>query len=162
MNFLRGPLAIHDDQAAIVNQEETLYKRASWWQVLTKTQRPIVELLNTWTYRHFGFNPLAWHLENVILHFIAIGFLFLLLTRLGISQALWLTVAFAVHPIQAHSWAYVTGRSGILAAIFLFTAALVYLSRLPVLATIPALLAVASREDSVIFLLWLPVLEWFR
>lgn len=161
LNFLRGPLAIHDDQAAIVRQEEN-YRRWSWRQVLTQTQRPMVELLNTWTYRRWGFSPPVWHMQNCMLHFIAIFILFGLLNRLGISHPLWLTAAFALHPLQTHSWAYVTGRSGILSAIFLFTAALVYLGKLPVLATIPALLAVAAREDSIIFLVWLPVLEWFR
>jgi hypothetical protein len=161
LKVLEGPLAIHDDQAAIVRQE-WLYQFPSIWPHTIKAQRPIVELFNRWTYRRWGFSPRAWHIGNVVLHAIACAVLFVLLRRLGLEHALWTVLAFAVHPVQAHSWAYVTGRSGILAAIFLFTAALVYLSSWPVAATIPVLLAVASREDSIVFLIWLPLLERFR
>lgn len=159
MSFLDGP-PIHDDHGFIIRNEE-VFKFPSWRDVL-KSSRPLVTLLNRWTYQRFGFRPRPWHVENVIFHFIAIGLLFLLLKRMALAHPIWIATAFAVHPIQAHSWAYVTGRTGILAAIFLFLASLVYLSRWPVAATIPAVLALACREDSLIFLLWLPILEHFR
>lgn len=159
MNSWNGPLSIHDDHAAII-QNEFLYRspfRRCWG-----ASRPLVEMVNWLNYRYCRFRPRPWHMLNVLLHVCATGMLWLLLARLGFAYSSWLSLAFFLHPVQVHSWAYVTGRSGILAAIFLFLASRVYLSAHPVLSVIPALAAMLSREDSMVFVLWLPILEWFR
>lgn len=158
LSFLDGP-PIHDDHGFLVRNEH-VFQMPAWASL--RSGRPLVTLLNRWTYQRFAFRPRPWHIENVIFHAIAVFLLFFLMRRCSIPHPVWVAAAFGAHPIQAHSWAYVTGRTGILAAIFLFMASLVYLSPWPVAATIPAVLAVACREDSVIFLLWLPLLEHFR
>jgi hypothetical protein len=159
---LPGPVRLHDDQAAIVARRD-MYSREDWQWVL-KAQRPVFELVNRWNFRWCGYWPFGWHGVNLLIHGLATVSLYGLLTRFHLQNPEWLTVAFAVHPIQTSSLGYVSGRSGMLAGLFLFLFAAVYLCPFPWNCGSPLFLIVAigAREDSVIGLLWLPVLEWFR
>ena len=157
-----GPIRIHDDQASILACEE-LYRRG-FKRWIWDCRRPCYEFLNTLNYKLCGFWAPGWHLVNIGLHVLSVLVLYSLLQRLGCLYAFWLACAFAVHPIQTASVCYISGRSGILAGLFLFLGAWLYLGPLPwpFLSAVPFGLAYLSREDSLVALTWLPVLEWFR
>jgi hypothetical protein len=161
---LPGPVRLHDDQAAIVARRD-MYSRPDWQWVL-HAQRPVFELVNRWNFRlaRKSYWPFAWHGVNLVIHGLATVSLLALLTRLHWSNPEWLAVAFAVHPVQSSSFAYVSGRSGMLAGLFIFLACIVYLWPFPwdLFSPLVFVLAIWSREDAILSLAWLPVLEWFR
>lgn len=68
----------------------------------------------------FGLNPMAMHIENVLLHAANAVLLFLLLKRM--TQRFWPSIAvaafFAIHPINVESVAWVTERKNVLCLFF--------------------------------------------
>lgn len=168
---MRGPLVIFDDQTAINNPEtEQWFQRvigAGWRErlhLLWVQQRPVFQAANVFNYWWAGcFSPERWHLLNALLHGFSACLVWLVVDRLGLGPSLWVAVAFVVHPVQTASVCYVTGRSSILAGLFLFLAVFLYLLPFPAcFLAVPCLwLAYLSREDSILAVLWLPILEIF-
>jgi tetratricopeptide (TPR) repeat protein len=90
--------------------------------------RPVV-LLSLWLNARAGAaTPLACHLTNVLLHVAATVLVFLLLAVAAGSQRAGVIGAslFAVHPALVESVAFVSGRTDLLAAVFVLLAALVW------------------------------------
>lgn len=164
LRALPGPVRLHDDQASIVAFEKDFRnpKFRVWY--LSYSSRSLYDWVNRLNYRWCGFRPAGWHLVNFILHATASCALLHLGYRLGIREAEFIAVAFAVHPIQTASVCYISGRGGILAAILLLFFAHVYLWSFPwnLASPIPLMLAYTAREDSIMALAWMPLLEWFR
>lgn len=66
----------------------------------------------------FGLNPTVFHAINIVLH-AATGVLILrIVGSLNIPWAFWIAVAFAVHPIQVESVAWITERKNVLSGFF--------------------------------------------
>ena len=114
----------------------------------------------------------AWpfHLTNVLLHALASALLFRLLRRLGVEA--WLALAgaalFAVHPVHVESVAFVSGRTDLLAANFVFGAALLWLrdrgeggrTGLGLVAAGSALFALGSLSKEVALVLPAVLVAW--
>ncbi len=96
----------------------------------------------------YGFNPIGWHLTNIMLHAAAAVLLLLLLRRLvtltnashsdseNISPAagiacLLATAAWALHPVQTEIVAWIKSRDDLLATPLMFAALLLALPRSP-------------------------------
>ncbi|MCX6753986.1 MAG: glycosyltransferase family 39 protein, partial [Candidatus Nomurabacteria bacterium] len=64
------------------------------------------------------------HFSNVLLHILAICFLFIFLVKLKINKltAFLFSLIFAVHPLSAQTVAFISGRNDSLLAIFVFPA----------------------------------------
>ncbi|NOS67131.1 MAG: tetratricopeptide repeat protein [Candidatus Peribacteraceae bacterium] len=75
------------------------------------------------------FAPMFYHIDNLMLHILNAGLVFLLLQQLGLRRwtALAAAMIFTVHPINTEAVAWVSGRKDLLAAFFSLTALLAYL-----------------------------------
>lgn len=79
-------------------------------------------------YQLWGFNPIGYHVVNVLLHIGAVMLLWLLLGRLGCdARVAWLTAAlFALHPVHVESAGYVSELKNVLSTVFYLAAAICY------------------------------------
>jgi len=104
-----------------------------------------------------GAHPFGFHLLNLLLHAAATLLLFLVLRKLleGLPQgamAAWVAaLLFAVHPIHTEAVASIVGRFELLGVAFLLAAWLFHLRDLPILALLCFVLALMSKESSVVF-----------
>ena len=83
--------------------------------------RPLT-VLSFWLDRHiWGLNPLGFHLTNIILNAVVLVLLGLLLVRLS-GRKLWPVLlglaVFGLHPARVESVAFISGRTDLLAALF--------------------------------------------
>jgi protein O-mannosyl-transferase len=76
----------------------------------------------------YGFDPLGYHLVNILLHACNAFLLGLILSSLGVPGAFWIAALFAVHPVHVESVAWVTERKNVLSGLFYLGAALAYLN----------------------------------
>ncbi len=79
-------------------------------------------------YRLYGFDPLGYHVVNILLHACNAFLVGLILTSLGVPGAFWVAALFAVHPVHVESVAWVTERKNVLSGLFCLGAALAYLN----------------------------------
>lgn len=117
-----------------------------------------------WSVEHalFGFDPMAFHTTNLLLHLVNLVLVYRLLLRLIPSTpaaALGATV-FALHPIVAEPVAWATGRKDLQATLFVLAALIVLLGKrdsteLPsprrfALASVLGLLAILSKPTAAV------------
>jgi len=125
------------DDTAIIRDNPFFRSPGAWWRCFGRDfgleivrrpvgyYRPLVFLSFLLDYAVGGFHPFLYHLTNVLLHAANTVLLFLILRRLiGRSAGAIAAALFAVHPIHTESVAFVSGRSDLLCAFFLFLALL--------------------------------------
>lgn len=78
-------------------------------------------------HRVFGFAPLGYHIDNVLLHAVNAFLVGLILRSLKVPGAFLVAAIFAVHPVHVESVAWVTERKNVLSGLFCLGAALAYL-----------------------------------
>lgn len=69
-------------------------------------------------YQLFGDWPLGYHLVNVLLHACNAALCVVILKRLQLGAAIWIGLAFALHPIQVETVAWVSELKNLLSAFF--------------------------------------------
>lgn len=96
--------------------------RSQYYRPLTTTSFLLDQLL-------YGPSPRGFHLTNLILYALTCGLAFLLFRRLlqSPSLALGLGLAFAALPAHTENVAWVSGRTDLVCALFMFAALLLYL-----------------------------------
>lgn len=95
----------------------------------TPYYRPAFSLFHMLCWQLFGAHPAGWHVTNVLVHLLAVYFVFLILERLtgdykitGIA-----TVLFAIHPLRVESVAWICGVSDPFLAVFLLPSLYLYM-----------------------------------
>ena len=78
-------------------------------------------------HRLWGFDPVPFHLTNLLLHLLNTLLLWRLLRRFAIPGAWVAAAVFAVHPVHVESVAWVIERKDVLSALFYLTAASAWL-----------------------------------
>lgn len=130
-----------------------------------------------WLEHHFwGFNPLGYHVVNILLQAADALILWRILRRLAVPGA-WLVAAlFAIHPVQVETVAWVTEQKNLLSAGFLFLAAAGWLRyagvddsasppgkfRWYLLASFAFLLALFSKTDACTLPAVLWIITWWK
>ncbi len=74
----------------------------------------------------WGFNPLGYHIVNLLLHVAVTLLLWRLLLRMAVPGAWVVAAVFAVHPLHVESVAWVMGRKDLLASLFYLAVVLTY------------------------------------
>ena len=102
-----------------------------WFDPVTAyLQRDAVEghywplLYTTFWLEHklWGFDPLGYHIVNLLLHFANTALLWRLLMRLGVPGAWFAAAVFAVHPLHTESVAWIISRKDLLSALLYLSA----------------------------------------
>jgi len=97
--------------------------------IYTIYYRPIQILSYAVDYRLWGLNPLAFHLSNIMIHFLNGLLVFILTGKLSgkRSVALLAALLFVIHPMHVGSVAYISGRADLLFFLFGFLFMLLYI-----------------------------------
>lgn len=111
-------------------------------------------------YQVWGLNPLGFHLTNILLN--ALNAVLLFLFFYFISQktfpAFLMSLFFSLHPAHVEAVSWISGRTDLLSALFIFSAALLFLLFLEkkkktyyILSAICFILALLAKENAVLF-----------
>lgn len=174
-----------DDQWMVVNSQTvgrpSRYLLLSIFTVPSHGQiAPINQLLYTFLYRCFGFNPMAYHLACLVLHIFNVCLLYsglrILLhdcTAIPARRAEHIvfitTLLFAVHPLQVESVAWISASKIPLSTVFYFAGGIMLMKyfrrndyRWHIGALLMQLMAYLSKEQAVVFPLFATLLYlWY-
>lgn len=123
------------------------------WNVSDSTNywRPVFSLSLALDYSLWGLNALGFHLTNILLHAVSTALLFSLGRKLqGTTSAVFAALLFALHPIQAHAVSVISTRADLLAVVFALISLQAFFSRRTVPFTIMLMLALLSKETSMV------------
>jgi protein O-mannosyl-transferase len=118
----------------------------------------------------FGYNPLFYHLNNILLHLVVTALIIAFARRLGLSfvAAGLAGLIFGIHPLHVESVAWVTERKDVLYAVFYMLSLLVYLRYLDarrakylILSIMLAVLSMLAKPMALSLPLVLVVCDWF-
>ncbi len=127
---LRGGFVWDDDAWTLKLQG--LFQNASGlariWTDLTALQQyyPLTATSFWLDYHLWGFWTLPYHVENVLLHFLAVVLFWRLLKHLQVPGAMLASAVLALHPLMVESVAWITERKNVLSLVFYLAALLCY------------------------------------
>jgi tetratricopeptide (TPR) repeat protein len=78
-------------------------------------------------YHLWGFNPVGYHLVNIVIHLLNALLVWTVLSRFNFKWAFWAAAIFALHPVHVESVAWVTELKNVLSLLFYLLALLAYL-----------------------------------
>lgn len=119
------------DDAEYITENKDV-RNLNWNSLLTHfyigNYHPLTMLNYTLDWKLFGQNPIGYHLENVLWHFLNSILVFYVACHFlkEKSTALLITIVFALHPIQVETIAWVAERKNLLSAFFILIAILFY------------------------------------
>lgn len=128
---LFNAIDVWDDDAHLANNKEVLALTGDslsriFHQDVCKTYVPLTILSFAIEHHFFGFNPVVYHLDNLILHLAVVALAFCLGLRLGLS--IWAAglaaLIFGIHPMHVESVAWTTERKDVLYSFFYLLALL--------------------------------------
>ena len=137
---------------------------------LQRTYIPLTTLSFALEYRFFGYRPFFYHLDNILLHLMVTGLVFLFVLKCGFSSraAAVAALIFGVHPMHVESVAWITERKDVLYAVFYMAAVIFYLDYLrkrtppPYLGALACgLLSMLAKPMAVSLPLILLLCDWF-
>ncbi|MFT7538133.1 MAG: hypothetical protein ACI9F2_000274, partial [Lysobacterales bacterium] len=94
---------------------------------LIKIYTPLTIIFFAVEYHFFQYNPLVYHLNNLLLHLATTGLIYVFITQLGFNKriAAFSALLFGIHPMHVESVAWVSQRKDVLYA-FLYMLSLNY------------------------------------
>ena len=120
---------VHDDLTLI--QQNRTVTELRWGELLShRVYRPVRTLTYALNYWVGGLDPMGYHLFNLLLHALNSMLVYWLFRAVSGRRTLALAGAllFAAHPVQTAAVAYVSGRKDLLAAFFILSGCLSFLS----------------------------------
>lgn len=111
-------------------------------------------------YKLWGLNPFGFHLSNILLNAFNAILLFLIFYFISekILYSFFISLLFSLHPAHVEAVSWVSGRTDLLAAFFIFSAALLFILFLKkkkvlfyLLSTVCFILGLLSKENAVLF-----------
>ncbi len=109
---------------ALLRNWEGLYR--IWFEPSASPQYyPTVFSLLWLQFQWFGLNPAVFHGTNIVLHATVACLAYRIVLQLKIPWPFWIAVAFAIHPMQVESVAWVTELKNVLSGVFYAAAWLV-------------------------------------
>ncbi|MBN2020937.1 MAG: tetratricopeptide repeat protein [Sedimentisphaerales bacterium] len=137
-----------DDTKYVVNNELLSAPdglRRIWFSTDVPSQYfPLVYTTLRFEHQLWGLNPIPYHVNNIALHVISALLVWLILRRLSMPAAFLSAAAFALHPINVESVAWITQRKNTLMLVFALLSILFY---------IEVVLREQSRRKAVLFYL---------
>ncbi len=100
--------------------------RQIWFSAASIEYYPVYYTSFWLEWQVWGARPLGYRVDNLLLHLLNTGLLWLLLRRWRVPGAAWIAAFFALHPVQAATVAWVTERKNTLAMLFYLLAMLAY------------------------------------
>ena len=93
---------------------------------------PLTTLTYLFEYKFYGFNPLPYHLDNVLLHLLNTWLVYKFIAQLSQKKitALVVSLLFALHPMHVESVAWVSERKDVLYTLFFLLSLIAYLAYL--------------------------------
>ncbi len=174
-NSLQNGFVYHDDPESVVNN---LYIRQINLENLVQyfttpiqyMYMPLAQFSWALDYQIGQLNPLIYHLDNLVLHLgcvILVFWVFLLLTKKS-RIALFVSLLFAIHPINVDTVSWVATRTNLLVTLFYLGALLCYSlyieknqMRYLALASFSFALAASARSSAVVLPLILFLWDYF-
>ncbi len=102
---------------ALLRNWEGLYR--IWFEPSASPQYYPTVFSMLWVqFQVFGLNPAVFHATNVLLHACTACLVLRIVLNLQIPWAFWIALAFAIHPIQVESVAWVTELKNVLSGLF--------------------------------------------
>ncbi len=110
---------VYDDIPITVVENPALSGEASVLEVLS-WDRPLREFTYMFDHAIWGFNPIGYHLQNILWHMVNVLLLYGFFILLGISPLVSLAVVllYTVHPIHTESVAWISGRKELICFFF--------------------------------------------
>jgi protein O-mannosyl-transferase len=127
---IKGPF-LWDDNKYVVNNPLLSAPdglRRIWFSTDVPSQYfPLVYTTLRFEHQMWGLNPIPYHIDNIALHVISSLLLWLILRRLSIPAAFVAAAAFALHPVNVESVAWITERKNTLMLVFSLLSALFFI-----------------------------------
>lgn len=135
------------------------------WITFFFAPRTMTGLVNTWIWRSFGFQRKIWLRIGFGLHVVNAGLIWTLLWNAGFSPrgiGLYVvTAVFLIHPIQIPAILQPSVRAGVQSATFAYAALLCLSLGFWPVAVLSQFLAVKSKEDAWMYLVFWPMVWYF-
>jgi tetratricopeptide (TPR) repeat protein len=127
---VRGPF-LWDDNKYVVNNPLLSAPdglQRIWFSTDVPSQYfPLVYTTLRFEYHLWRLNPIGYHIDNISLHVISALLLWFILRRLSVPVAFVAAAAFALHPINVESVAWITQRKNTLMLVFALLSVLFYI-----------------------------------
>jgi len=131
-----------------------LTKEVWYFSPATKSNnyRPVSMLSYLLIHQLFGFNPVAYHLANLLFYLVTVLVVWrIFLHYVPALSAFVGALLFSTHPVHVECVAWIGGSHDILCGLFLFVSLLLYLQKKNVLSLISFALALFSKETAIAF-----------
>ena len=162
-NVLNAPF-IWDDLATVSeNKQITSFFHIKEWFTTSSVSganvpesnlyRPLVKTIDATIFQIFELRPFAYRGLNIILHILNAFLVFCLFSRLKFARtgSVLAALLFLVHPVQVESVTYISGLPDVLAPFFMLSGLLLFMNRKNLGALGLLILALLSKELSIIF-----------
>ncbi len=110
---------------SMVKADDGLYR--FWFTTEARDYYPLTSSAWWLQWRLWGNNPTGWHAVNVLLHAVNALLVWIVLRRLKLAGAWWAALAFALHPVNVATAAWISEQKNTLSMLFSLVAVLVYL-----------------------------------
>ena len=129
-------LIVHNPAVKSISNIPAAFAKPFFDQVIETPRitfyRPLVTTINTIQYMLFGLVPSWWHLFNLLVHAanaVLCYFFILRFTRAQREEAFLGAMVFAMHAVHTESVCFISGRTDLLAMLFILTSIFLFFSR---------------------------------